>query len=71
MLTQTHLHAFDPKWCTIDSLRVFHVEAEWLAKVKVQSLVECPGWNSCRLKKVTAANINSGLVEGFVSIQKK
>ena len=52
--------------------RVFDVEggggAGGSVKVKVQSLAECPGWNSRRLKKVTAANINSGLVEGFVSI---
>lgn len=51
--------------------RVFDVEAGGSAKVKVQSLAECPGWNSRRLKKVTAANINSGLVEGFISIQDK
>lgn len=41
------------------------------AKVKVQSLAKCPGWNSHRLKKVTAVNINSGLVEGLLSINEK
>ena len=40
-------------------------------KVKVQSLAECPGWNSRRLKKVTTADINSGQVEGLLSIQDK
>ena len=60
-----------------DSLirRVFDVEggaggAGGSAKVKIQNLAECPGWNCCRLKKVTAANINSGLVEGFISIHE-
>ena len=48
--------------------RVFDVGS---GKVKVQSLAECPGWNSRRMKKVTAANINSGLVEGLVSIEEK
>ena len=54
--------------------RVFDIEGMGgggSAKVKVQSLAECPGWNSHRLKKVTAANINSGLVDGFISIQEK
>ena len=54
--------------------RVFDIEGMGgggSAKVKVQSLAECPGWNSRRLKKVTAANINSGLVDGFISIQEK
>jgi hypothetical protein len=51
--------------------RVFDVESGGSGKVKVQSLAECPGWNSRRVKKVTIANINSGLVEGFVSIEEK
>ena len=52
--------------------RVFDVEGgDGAAKVKVQSLAECPGWNSRRLKKVTAANINSGMVEGFIAIEEK
>ena len=51
--------------------RVFDIEVGGLAKVKVQSLTECPGWNSRRLKKVTVVNINSALMEGFISIQEK
>ena len=53
--------------------RVFDIEGGHggSGKVKIQSLAECPGWNSRQMKKVTAANINSGLVEGFVSIEEK
>ena len=51
--------------------RVFDVESGGSGKVKVQSLAECPSWNSRRMKKVTAANINSGLVEGLVSVEEK
>ena len=51
--------------------RLFDVEALGAKKIKVDSLAECPGWSSRRLKKVTVENVRNGLVEGLLSVEEK
>lgn len=55
--------------------RMFDIEgsaqSEGSAKVKVESLAKCPGWNLRQLKKVNRFNINSGQLEGVQSMNDK
>ena len=51
--------------CASDVFRkLFGIEA----KVKVQSLADCPGWSKRRLQKITPENINADVVQGFTSM---
>ena len=40
-------------------------------KVKAKSLTTCLGWTKRRLGKATKENVNAGLMEGFIHMEKK